>query len=185
MSENYRVMFAGLAQDTQADDAQTKLAAKIKAPHSKVAAFFQNKPLFAPCAKDKALKQAKLLASVGIKTKLQPVKIDQPASLADTASQQRDEHIFNALDYITSSLIRIEEKLDDLEQRLPASTEQVSATDEDAWQNDDLLLDEELDTNIKKRSNTLLYSLIAMVVILLVVLGLSFAFPDLFSFLDA
>ncbi|MGO3848551.1 MAG: hypothetical protein ACTJIB_09755, partial [Pseudoalteromonas prydzensis] len=96
-------------------------------------------------------------------------------------SSQRDERIFNALDYITSSLIRIEEKLDDLEQRFPANQQQATADEDEDWQTDDILLDEELTTPIKKRSNILLFSLIAMVVILLVVLGLSFAFPDLLS----
>ena len=32
---------------------------------------------------------------------------------------QRDQRLFDALDYITSSLIRLEEKLEDIEQRLP------------------------------------------------------------------
>jgi len=188
MSENYRVMFAGLANDSQPSDAQTKLATKLNASPSKVAAFFENKPLFAPCSKDKALKQAKLLASFGIKSKLQPLNTSSSAGNSnnnDDAALQRDERIFNALDYITSSLIRIEEKLDDLEQRLPTVAEQPSTIDEDDWQNDDLLLDEELNTPLKKRSNALIYSLIAMVVLLLIVLGLSFAFPDLFSFLDS
>lgn len=180
MAENFRVMFAGLAKDTDQAHAISQLATRLKAPTAKVAAFFENKPLFAPCEKEKALKQAKILASVGIKSKLQPVQGNTIASNNDTSSQ-RDERIFNALDYITSSLIRIEEKLDDLEQRLPANQQQAIADEEEDWQNDDLLLDEELTTPIKKRSNVLLFSLIAMVVILLVVLGLSFAFPDLLS----
>ena len=183
MTENFRVMYAGLAQDIERSNAIKQLAVKLKAPESKVAAFFENKPLFAPCEKEKALKQAKLLASVGIKSKLQPIN-NAPAVSSSDATSQRDERIFNALDYITSSLIRIEEKLDDLEQRLPATTQQPDPDEGDEWQTDDLLLDEELTTPIKKRSNMLLYSLIAMVVVLLVVLGLSFAFPDLFSFMD-
>ncbi|CAM4361865.1 hypothetical protein [Pseudoalteromonas ostreae] len=183
MTENFRVMYAGLAQDIERSNAIKQLAVKLKAPESKVAAFFENNPLFAPCEKEKALKQAKLLASVGIKSKLQPIN-NAPAVSSSDATSQRDERIFNALDYITSSLIRIEEKLDDLEQRLPATTQQPDPDEGDEWQTDDLLLDEELTTPIKKRSNMLLYSLIAMVVVLLLVLGLSFAFPDLFSFMD-
>lgn len=184
MAENFRVMFAGLAQNTDQAHAISQLATKLKAPTAKVAAFFDNKPLFAPCEKEKALKQAKLLASVGVISKLQPVETSTATSTvaSDTeTSSQRDERIFNALDYITSSLIRIEEKLDDLEQRLPTTQQQANADEDEDWQNDDLLLDEELTTPIKKRSNVLLFSLIAMVVILLVLLGLSFAFPDLFS----
>ena len=181
MAENFRVMFAGLAKDTDRASAISQLATKLKAPTTKVAAFFENKPLFAPCEKEKALKQAKLLASVGIKSKLQPIETNTAANNSETTSQ-RDERIFNALDYITSSLIRIEEKLDDLEQRLPANQQKFDADEREDWQSDDLLLDDELTTPIKKRSNVLLFSLIAMVVILLVVLGISFAFPDLFSF---
>ena len=185
MAENFRVMFAGLAPGTEQTQAITLLAAKLKAPTSKVAAFFDNKPLFAPCEKEKALKQAKLLASVGITSKLHPLNNSaQETNNNDTASL-RDERIFNALDYITSSLIRIEEKLDDLEQRLPTAEQQPSTDENDEWQNDDLLLDDELTAPIKKRSNTLLFSLIAMVVILLITLGLSFIFPDFFSFLDS
>ncbi|MFU2509826.1 MAG: hypothetical protein ACTH4U_18850 [Pseudoalteromonas prydzensis] len=184
MAENFRVMFAGLAQNTDQAHAISQLATKLKAPTAKVAAFFDNKPLFAPCEKEKALKQAKLLASVGVISKLQPVETSTASSTVasdNETSSQRDERIFNALDYITSSLIRIEEKLDDLEQRLPTTQQQANADEDEDWQNDDLLLDEELTTPIKKRSNVLLFSLIAMVVILLVLLGLSFAFPDLFS----
>ena len=180
MAENFRVMFAGLAKDTDQAHAISQLATRLKAPTAKVAAFFENKPLFAPCEKEKALKQAKILASVGIKSKLAAVESSTGTSNSETSSQ-RDERIFNALDYITSSLIRIEEKLDDLEQRLPANQQQAIADEDEDWQTDDMLLDEELTSPIKKRSNILLFSLIAMVVILLVVLGLSFAFPDLLS----
>ncbi|HAG40296.1 MAG TPA: hypothetical protein DCL33_10455, partial [Pseudoalteromonas sp.] len=92
-----------------------------------------------------------------------------------------DERIFDALDYITSSLIRLEEKLEELEQRLP-SNELKSPTDEsDEWQEDDLMLDEQLDEPVKTRSNTLLYSLIATAVLLLIVLAVYLAFPDLVS----
>ncbi|MBE0457583.1 hypothetical protein NDQ71_15965 [Pseudoalteromonas sp. KG3] len=180
MAENFRVMFAGLAKDTDQAHAISQLATRLKAPTAKVAAFFENKPLFAPCEKEKALKQAKILASVGIKSNLAAVESSTGTSNSETSSQ-RDERIFNALDYITSSLIRIEEKLDDLEQRFPANQQQATADEDEDWQTDDILLDEELTTPIKKRSNILLFSLIAMVVILLVVLGLSFAFPDLLS----
>ncbi|MEM5549815.1 hypothetical protein WNY63_03565 [Pseudoalteromonas neustonica] len=185
MAENFRVMFAGLAPDTEQAQAITQLATKLKAPTSKVAAFFDNKPLFAPCEKEKALKQAKLLASVGITSKLLPLNNSASATNNNDTASLRDERIFNALDYITSSLIRIEEKLDDLEQRLPATAQQPLEDETDDWQDDDLLTDDELTTPVKKRSNILLYSLISMVILLLIVLGLSFLFPDFFNILDS
>ncbi|MEM7390005.1 MAG: hypothetical protein AAF347_09200, partial [Pseudomonadota bacterium] len=150
--------------------------------------LFEHKPLFAPSEQDKALKQAKLLASVGIKAKLQPINQAVTSSQSsNTAAQtkEREERIFDALDYITSSLIRLEEKLDDLEQRLPELENNSVADSDDSWQEDDLLLEDELTEPVKKRSNTLLYSLIAMVIVLLIILGVVELFPELFSFLES
>ena len=182
MADNFRVIFAGLADSVDIKTACTNLATKLKTSDEKVALFFKGKPLFAPSNKDKALKQAKLLASLGVKSKLQAVSnIIQNSSNPATNINQRDERIFDALDYITSSLIRLEERLDELEQRHPEA--QLKAPDEnvDEWQDDDLMLDEDLATP-KKRSNLLLYSLIATATILLVVLAVFLIFPDLFSF---
>ena len=172
-------MFVGLAEGTEAKTACVNLASKLKTSEDKVTQFFNGKALFAPSNKDKALKQAKLLASLGIKSKLQAT--GELPTQSPSAASQRDERIFDALDYITSSLIRLEEKLEELEQRLPTN-ELKSPTDEnDEWQEDDLMLDEQLDEPVKTRSNTLLYSLIATAVLLLIVLAVYLAFPDLVS----
>ncbi|MCC9659618.1 hypothetical protein LPA49_03490 [Pseudoalteromonas sp. MB41] len=183
MAEKFRVMFAGLESGIDQTQATEQLAAKLKTSTDKVAGLFEHKPLFAPSDQEKALKQAKLLASVGIKAKLQPVS-QQPASIGLDA-KQRDERIFDALDYITSSLIRLEEKLDDLEQRLPELENSSELSSTDKWQEEDLLDEEAYCEPVKKRSNTLLYSLIAMVVVLLIALGIVELFPDLFSFLES
>ena len=66
-------MFAGLADNVDSNTACTTLAAKLKISEEKVALFFKGKPLFAPSDKNKALKQAKLLVGMGIKSKLQAV----------------------------------------------------------------------------------------------------------------
>ncbi|MCQ8884963.1 hypothetical protein NQT63_04595 [Pseudoalteromonas agarivorans] len=179
MANNFRVMFVGLAEGIEAKTACVNLASKLKTSEDKVTQFFNGKALFAPSNKDKALKQAKLLASLGIKSKLQAT--GELPTQSPSAASQRDERIFDALDYITSSLIRLEEKLEELEQRLPTN-ELKSPTDEnDEWQEDDLMLDEQLDEPVKTRSNTLLYSLIATAVLLLIVLAVYLAFPDLVS----
>lgn len=185
MAEKFRVVFAGLSEQTDQTQAVTKLSDKLKTQPEKVTAFLQGKPLFVACDKDKALKQAKLLISLGIKSKLQQVNNNATESTSTESDRARDERIFNALDYITSSLIRLEEKLDDLEQRLPEQERQALNDQHDDWQDDDPLLDEELTISPKKHSKTLLYSLIAMVVLLLVLLGLSFMFPELLTFLDS
>ena len=159
MANNFRVMFVGLAEGTEAKTACVNLASKLKTSEDKVTQFFNGKALFAPSNK----------ATGELPTQ------------SPSAASQRDERIFDALDYITSSLIRLEEKLEELEQRLPTN-ELKSPTDEsDEWQEDDLMLDEQLDEPVKTRSNTLLYSLIATAVLLLIVLAVYLAFPDLVS----
>ena len=117
-------------------------------------------------------------------TKQPPAASSQSDNTAAQA-KEREERIFDALDYITSSLIRLEEKLDDLEQRLPELENNSVADSDDSWQEDDLLLEDELTEPVKKRSNTLLYSLIAMVIVLLIILGVVELFPELFSFLES
>jgi hypothetical protein len=172
-------MFVGLAEGTEAKTACVNLASKLKTSEDKVTQFFNGKALFAPSNKDKALKQAKLLASLGIKSKLQAT--GELPTQSPSAASQRDERIFDALDYITSSLIRLEEKLEELEQRLPTNELKSPIDENDEWQEDDLMLDEQLDEPVKTRSNTLLYSLIATAVLLLIVLAVYLAFPDLVS----
>lgn len=180
MANNFRVMFVGFAEGIEPKTACVNLAGKLKTSEYKVTQFFNGKALFAPSNKDKALKQAKLLASLGIKSKIQALP-STVTTASSTAENQRDERIFDALDYITSSLIRLEEKLEELEQKLPESELKKPADDNDDWQDDDLMLDEQLDEPVKKRNNTLLYSLIATAVLLLLVLAVYLAFPDLVS----
>ncbi|WP_405601874.1 MULTISPECIES: hypothetical protein [unclassified Pseudoalteromonas] len=182
MADNFRVIFAGLADGTNAKTACTNLAEKLKTSEEKVTAFFKGKSLFAPSNKDKALKQAKLLASLGIQSKLQAVSSNTQSTSALANNDRRDERIFDALDYITSSLIRLEEKLEELEQRLPEIESKTPVSNSEEWQDDDLMLDEELISPPNGRSNIVLYSLIATVITLLIVLAAYLAFPNLFSF---
>ena len=181
MADNFRVIFVGLAEGADSQAVTTALTEKLKTSPEKVAAFFNGKPLFAPCPKDKALKQAKLLSTLGIKSKLQQTAATQTASQTAYDSQ-RDQRLFDALDYITSSLIRLEEKLEDIEQRLPEVELSLPDENNEVWEGDDLMLDEPLSTEPKKRGNLVLYSLISTAVILLIVLATYLLFPNLFSF---
>jgi hypothetical protein len=185
MPDQYRVTFVTLAADVDTEVACANLAAKLKTSEDKVTAFFNAKPLFAPCIKEKALKQVKLLSSLGIESKIQPAN-SAPSSQtgASLSTHQRDKRIFDALDYITSSLIRLEEKLDELEQRLPQEQNTPLEAQSNDWDDDELMLDEDLITPSKNRSKVLIYSLIAGVVLLLIILGLDLAFPAVFSFLN-
>ena len=142
MSDKYRVVFASLNEGVSAAEAGAKLSQRLKIPESKVHAFFANKPLFSPADKEKSSKQVKLLHSMGIQTKLQPVN-----NGTDPVGQaQRDERLFGALDYITSSLIRIEERLEELEQKLTELPSETGETSTEQWQEDDLF--EELEEQL-------------------------------------
>ena len=182
MADNFRVIFVGLADGADSQAVTTALTEKLKTSPEKIAAFFNGKPLFAPCPKDKALKQTKLLSSLGVKSKLQAHATATKTSSQIAQDSQRDQRLFDALDYITSSLIRLEEKLEDLEQRLPDVELTLPDESIDEWQDDDLMLDESLSTTPQKRSNVVLYSLIATAVLLLIVLAVYLVFPNLFSF---
>lgn len=175
MSDKYRVVFASLNEGVSAAEAGAKLSQRLKIPESKVHAFFANKPLFSPADKEKSSKQVKLLHSMGIQTKLQPVN-----NGTDPVGQaQRDERLFGALDYITSSLIRIEERLEELEQKLTELPSETGETSTEQWQEDDLFEELELDTPAPKRSKKVQYGLGAILIVLLIILALAIAFPNL------
>ncbi|TMP38652.1 hypothetical protein [Pseudoalteromonas rubra] len=175
MSEQFRVVFSGFKPGTDSQAAIEQLAAKLKVSEQKVADFTSGKPLFGPADKQKCLKQAKLLAVYGIQSKLQA----QTSSAAGVAQNAANERVFDALDYITSSLIRIEEKLDELEQRIDGKQVQNEQSEEDEWEDETLFSELELDSEPPKRSKKLLYILLSLLVLLLVVLGISLAFPEL------
>ncbi|TMP29588.1 hypothetical protein CWB99_08260 [Pseudoalteromonas rubra] len=175
MSEHFRVVFSGFKPGTDNQAAIEQLAAKLKVSEQKVTDFTSGKPLFGPADKQKCLKQAKLLAIYGIQSKLQ----SQASAGTGVAQDAANERVFDALDYITSSLIRIEEKLDELEQRIDGKQVQNEQSEDDEWEDESLFSELELDSEPPKRSKKLLYILLSLLVLLLVVLGISLAFPEL------
>lgn len=181
MTDQYRVIFAGFDPGVDSATATARLSSKLNIPEAKAAGFFAKKPLFAPSDKEKAMKQVKLLASLGISAKLQSANT-QPASAAKVSSA-RDERLFEALDYITSSLIRLEERLEEIEQRLGHTqhTESLVENDED-WEDDTFLEELDIDTAAPKRSPIVLYSLVGAVAILIILLALTLVYPDIMNF---
>ncbi|KAF7772017.1 hypothetical protein PCIT_a2000 [Pseudoalteromonas citrea] len=179
MTDKYRVVFASLNDGIAASDAITNLSQRLKIPESKVQAFFANKPLFSPADKEKSAKQIKLLNSMGINAKLQA--FGTPSSTVEqTAQTQRDERLFGALDYITSSLIRIEERLEELEQRLPEQPAESMEQAAEQWEDDELFEELELDSPAPKRSKVQ-YGLGVVLILLLIVLAIAIAFPELIT----
>lgn len=173
MTDKYRVVFAGFDSSVSESAAIEQLSLKLKTSSQKVSAFTQGKHLFAPAEKAKCLKQVKLLASFGIHAKLQGA-----SAAAPKAAPNKDERIFEALDYITSSLIRIEERLEALEQRLPEIEQTTAQTTDDEWEKDELFDELELEAP-PKRSRKLQYGLGIVLIILIIILVLSLTFPEL------
>ncbi|MBD1581760.1 hypothetical protein [Pseudoalteromonas sp. S16_S37] len=180
MSQRYRVSFVGLENTTSAEEVVTNLCAKLKISEQKANGFLANKPLFAVADKAKCLKQVKLLASFGIQAKLIPIEENVSQILAQ---QQKDERVFEALDYITSSLIRIEERLEELEQRLPEQVREEQQQESPQWQDDELFDELELDLETKKKLPTrkLQYLLATVLIVLLTVLALAIMYPQWFN----
>lgn len=178
MADNFRVIFVGFADGTDSYSASVALAEKLKTNPRKVTSFFNGNSLFAPTNKDKALKQTKLLSNLGINSKLQAHSNTNQTTL----DSQRDQRIFDALDYITSSLIRLEEKLEEIEQRLPDVELSIPNEDIDDWHDTNLTLDEAMTETSTKKHNIALYFILAGAAALLVLLGLYLTLPDLFPF---
>ena len=176
MTDKYRVVFAGFDSSVSESAAIEQLSLKLKTTPQKITAFTQGKPLFAPSEKAKCLKQVKLLASFGLHAKLQSAESN--TNSASSIQNSKDERILEALDYITSSLIRIEERLEELEQRLPSQEIVKEDKVEDDWQEDDLFDELELDPP-PKRSKKVQYGLGVVLIILLFILAIALAFPEL------
>jgi flagellar capping protein FliD len=179
MTDKYRVVFAGFDSSVSESAAIEQLSLKLKTTPQKVTAFTQGKSLFAPSEKTKCLKQVKLLASFGLHAKLQSTESN--ANSASSIQNSKDERILEALDYITSSLIRIEERIEELEQRLPSQEIVKENKVEDDWQEDDLFDELELDPP-PKRSKKVQYGLGVVLIILLIILAIALAFPELVAF---
>ncbi|WP_105169198.1 hypothetical protein [Pseudoalteromonas sp. T1lg23B] len=180
MSQKYRVVFIGLQSTTSAEEVVTTLSSKLNIPAQKVEAFLAKKPLFAPAEQSKSLKQVKLLERMGVKAKL--VAVEQAPH--SSSQNQKDERVFEALDYITSSLIRIEERLEELEQRLTDEPEEhKNDSKSDSWQEDELFEELDLDMEPVKKipTRTLQYTLAVVLILLLTVLALAIIYPQWFN----
>ncbi len=180
MSHAVRILFSGLAEGTSQAEAANVLSAKFKLSEQKVNRFFQKQPVFAKTELAKAKKQQAMFASLGIQTRL--VADEQTgASPRNESDRLRDEKIMQALDYITTSLIRLEEKVDELAQQNVADTDDLAddlASIKSEW-------DEELELEIeepsKHRPNWLLFSLIGLLVLMVTLLLLTLLYPDFAS----
>lgn len=176
---SYRIQFAQLNNGVTAEQAKSILTTKLKLSDTKANQFLAGKQIFSPIPEQKALKQQKTFAALGIQVKL----ISTEKEIQTERSSDVDERILAALDYITTSIIRLEEKVDDL-----ARLQQVQSGEADleldvenknSW-GDDLEFEEELEATSKPKNINWLF--ITLIAILLSLLGVVIAFPNLLPF---
>lgn len=176
---SYRIQFAQLNNGVSAEQAKSILTSKLKLSDAKATQFLAGKQIFSPVAHEKALKQQKTFAALGIQVDI----ISTAKANVQEHTSDVDERILAALDYITTSIIRLEEKVDDLTrlQQLQngESDLEVEAEKTNDW-GDDLEFDETLESNSKSKNINWLF--IILIVILLSLLGVVIAFPNLLPF---
>lgn len=175
---SYRIQFAQLSNNLTTEQAKTILTTKLKLSDTNAMQFLQGKLIFSPISQEKAIKQQKTFAALGIKVKI--VATDTPKTPDSESERDVDQRILAALDYITTSIIRLEEKVDDLTRlQQEQSGEADLELERNSW-GEELEFDEETEpTGKSKNINWLFFALIA---ILLSLLGVIIAFPNLLPF---
>ncbi|ATC95686.1 hypothetical protein [Pseudoalteromonas tunicata] len=181
MSDTCKVIFEALNAPLTVQQAKQLLQTKFKLSDATVAKFLQGDEAFSATTLEKATKQQKLFASVGIQVKLvQPQTLAATSTAPDSGQKERDLKIINALDYITTSLIRLEEKVDELAQNQQAKLPDLNDDLEPEHHAEPLEFEEDLDAPIKKQSNKLFILIGGGILVLLVALLLvSLMYPDL------
>ncbi|WP_372768177.1 hypothetical protein [Pseudoalteromonas sp.] len=176
---SYRIQFAQLNNGVSAEQAKSTLTTKLKLSDAKVSQFLAGKQIFGPITHEKAVKQQKTFAALGIQVNI----ISTSQSSTQDHTTDVDKRILAALDYITTSIIRLEEKMDDLarlQQLQNGETDiELEIESQNSW-GDDLEFDEPLEATSKSKNINWLF--IALIVILLSLLGVVIAFPDLLPF---
>ena len=191
MSLSFKITFESLSSKLTEVQAKDILQTKLKLTSSIADKFLQGEEVFNAIPQEKALKQQKIFSSMGINVKVIDItakktnsskSINNQNEISAISQAEKDAKIMSALDYITTSLIRLEEKVDELSQN---NAEQLPSLEDDNDQLDTpetLEFDEDFDTPIKKGPNRLFLTIISSIlVLLLIALGMSLAYPDLFK----
>ncbi|SFC75532.1 hypothetical protein [Pseudoalteromonas denitrificans] len=184
MSLSFRITFASLSNELTEIQAIDILQTKLKLNANVAQKFLQGGEVFNPISQEKALKQQKIFASMGIKVKITDISANNspqeknPTNLISQA--EKDAKIISALDYITTSLIRLEEKVDELSQNTSEQLPSLDDENELSEQPEPLDFDEDFGLPIKKRQSRLFLVIVSSIlVILLIALGISLTYPEL------
>jgi hypothetical protein len=180
MSGRYLLVFNGLKEGTSAKEAQQVLINQLKLSPQKAQLFLQGKPVFSPVDGEKAKKQQAMFANLGIHVSVKAGSAPTPAQSQPTQQDQVNQQMLAALDYITTTLIRLEEKVDDLvqaQQQLAQPEELMFPEESDPDWGDDL----EFDESAAKPKNKLklVWLVVGIGIVLCVIAGVFIMYPDL------
>jgi len=190
MSLSFKITFKSLSSKLSELQAKDILQTKLKLSSAVADKFFHGEEVFNAISQEKALKQQKVFATMGINVniiditaKVSSVGVKQNNQSSAISQAEKDAKIMSALDYITTSLIRLEEKVDELSQNTSEQLPSLDDENELLELTEPLEFDEDFDSPIKKGPNRLFLAIISSIlVILLIALGVSLAYPDLLKF---
>lgn len=178
MSGRYLLVFNGLKGSITAKQAQTVLTNQLKLSPQKAQLFLQGKPVFSPVDAEKAKKQQAMFANLGINVQVKAASSPSSANHA-TQQDQVNQQVLAALDYITTTLIRLEEKVDDLiqnQQQLTPTEELMFPQESDPEWGEELEFDE---SSKPKNKLKLVWLVVGIGIILCVIAGGLIIYPDL------
>ena len=190
MSLSFKITFESLSSKLSELQAKDILQTKLKLSSAVADKFLQGEEVFNAINQEKALKQQKVFATMGINVnivditaKVSSVGVKQNNQSLSISQAEKDAKIMSALDYITTSLIRLEEKVDELSQNTSAQLPSLDDDNDLLESPEPLEFDEDFDSPIKKGPNRLFLAITSSIfVLLLIALGISLAYPDLLKF---
>ena len=183
MSDQCKIVFAGLAAKVSPELAKQLLQQKLKLNENTVNKFLKGQDAFNPTTIEKAQKQQKVFASIGIKVKIVTPDHNDQTDDDEQSQKERDLKIINALDYITTSLIRLEEKVDELAQNTPAKMPDLEDDIDPEPHAEPLVFEDDLDAPIKTGPNKVFLITGGFILILLIaLLVISLLYPDMVTF---
>ena len=157
MTEQYRVVFVALQASTDRERALQHLCQSYRLSFDSASAFLDKKAGFPPRDRTQALRMVLALSKLNIIARLQQVRLSQAASKAKAQGMQDNQQgLFQALDYISTVLVRIEERLERLEQQINLKSEGVTEPTADL-----------IEEKVKTKSSWLLYTMAIVSFVLL------------------
>ena len=178
MSNLYQIKFVSLEPNISIQQATNALLTHFKFSHYQAEQFLSgNLNLNSQSPKKVALLHQRFKQHGIMVTTLD--KDDIPQTDSSTATEtETDKRIVNALDYITTSIIRLEEKIDELarQQQVQNDDDELQIEHSSNWV-EELTIDDNVPT--KMGSQKVKWLFILLFALLLSLLGVVMVFPDL------